>query len=307
VNDAATLPSAIPFEHHGRKAELRIASLEGDTVVRAILFGEGSPRAPTEEYGPAPVVAVGDTLDVAERLRARVLEIDPTHARLVRLRFDGTESEVFAALYSAGKPIQYSYVDKPLSLFHVQTPFASRPWASEMPSAGRPLSFRLVAALRKKGVAVVALTHGAGLSSTGDATLDARLPLRERFEIPDATARAVEAARARGSRVVAIGTSVTRALETSFRLHGRVEAGEGWTDLLLTRKERPHVVSAILTGMHQPGTSHYALLEGFVPLTDRDPLLAAWHAATEQGYVEHEFGDSMLVVALHQERAPIAA
>jgi S-adenosylmethionine:tRNA ribosyltransferase-isomerase len=303
VNDAATLPSALSFEHRGARAELRIASLEGGTHLRAILFGDGSNAIPTEEYGPAPRVERGDRIHIGPLLDAEVEDIDPQHPRLVRLRFDGTEEDVYSAIYRLGRPIQYSYVERQLSLFHVQTLFASRPWASEMPSAGRPLSFGLIAALRKKGIEVRSLTHGAGLSSTGDPTLDARLPLRERYDIPLETAQAVQSASARGARVVAIGTSVTRALEASVRLHGRVEAGAGWTELLIGPKERPRVVSSILTGMHQPGTSHYALLEGFIsPQRGGDPLMSAWRAANDAGYVEHEFGDSMLVLSKRRER-----
>ncbi len=305
VNDAATLPARITFEHDGAPAELRIATLETATTARVILFGAGSPRIATEAYGPAPSVSVGDELVLGASLRARVTEVDREHPRLVRVAFEGVAADVQRALFRLGAPIQYAYVAGPLALYHVQTLFASRAWASEMPSAGRPMTFALVSALRAKGIDVVGLTHGAGLSSTGDAALDARLPLRERYEIPASTVAKVAATRARGGRVVAIGTSVARALEASDRAGN--PRGPAWTELVLGSSERPRVVSAILTGMHQPGTSHYALLEGFVPAGAPDVLGDAWRAANERGYVEHEFGDSMLVVPSARARARAAA
>jgi S-adenosylmethionine:tRNA ribosyltransferase-isomerase len=208
--------------------------------------------------------------------------------------FDAQGAALWSALYRAGRPVQYSYTAGPLALWHVQTVYGARPWAVEAPSAGLPLTWNLLLALRRRGVRLASLTHAAGLSSTGDAALDAALPRPERSDIPAATVEAVEATRAAGGRVVAVGTTVVRALEGRAVQHGgRLVPGEGTTDLLLGPGFVPRVVHGLLTGVHEPGSSHHALLQSFAPL----PLLkeAAGHAEA-RGYLGHEFGDSCLLL-----------
>lgn len=158
--------------------------------------------------------------------------------------------------------------------------------------------------MRARGVRFASITHAAGLSSTGDATLDAALPLRESYDVPVATAAAIAATRAQTpvGRVVAIGTTVVRALESAATAtatgartrYGTVTAGSGDTDLRVGGGHPLRVVDAIFTGMHEPGTSHEALLQAFAP---RDLLLRAFGQAQARGCLGHEFGDSMLVGA----------
>ena len=176
----------------------------------------------------------------------------------------------------------------------MQTAYAARPWAFEMPSAGRPLSWEILLALRRRGVRWASLTHAAGLSATGDPALDAALPLPEAFEIPAATARAVAETRARNGRVVAVGTTVVRALEGAAAQHdGIVRAGRGETDLRITPAFRPRVVDGILSGAHAAHESHFQLLAAFAGAA----LLAAAAAQAERaGFLTHELGDSMLVL-----------
>ena len=151
---------------------------------------------------------------------------------------------------------------------------------------------------------VASLTHAAGLSSTGDDALDAMLPLPERFDLPAATVRAIADAQRRGGRVVAVGTTVVRALEGCARLHGgELVPGEGTTDLRIDARFRPRVVDGLLTGMHGIGSSHRELMQAFAP----EPLLGrAWAHAEERGYMDHEFGDVCLVMPalLADTRAP---
>jgi S-adenosylmethionine:tRNA ribosyltransferase-isomerase len=161
-----------------------------------------------------------------------------------------------------------------------------------MPSAGWALSARLLEELRAEGVGVAWLTHAAGLSSTGDAALDAALPLPERYDIPAATVDAVHAARASSARVLAVGTTVVRALE-SAAAGGVLRSGPGVTDLRLHAGYRPRVVDGILTGVHEKGTSHFDLLGVFA---SAGVLEDALRHAEEQGYLGHEFGDAMLVL-----------
>jgi S-adenosylmethionine:tRNA ribosyltransferase-isomerase len=192
--------------------------------------------------------------------------------------------------------VQYSYLARPLELWDVQTPFAGRPWAVEPPSAGFAMSWQLLLSLRRRGVRFARLTHAAGLSSTGDAALDARLPFAERYEVPAATLHAVAEARGRGSRVVAVGTTVVRALESAIGAPG---ARAGHTELRLGPGSRLHAVDDVLSGMHEPDTDHFYLLEAFAP---RSLLLRANGLAETAGFLGHEFGDVMLVRRAGRDR-----
>jgi len=296
VNDAATLPASLAgHTARGEPVEVRLlASRDGSW--RAIVFGAGDWHSRTEDRSPAPRLAPGDVLRFADDLQAKVSSVSARSGRMITLRFESEGDRFWSALYRHGRPVQYAYVAAPLSLWHVQTPFASRPWSSEMPSAARPLAWELVLAMRARGVRFASITHAAGLSSTGEAELDAALPLRESYDVPAETAAAVSETRTAGGRVIAVGTTVVRALESAAR-HGRngtVTAGSGDTDLVVGGGHALQVVDAIFTGMHEPGTSHDALLQAFAP---RDLLLRAFQGAQARGFLGHEFGDSMLVGA----------
>jgi S-adenosylmethionine:tRNA ribosyltransferase-isomerase len=148
--------------------------------------------------------------------------------------------------------------------------------------------------LRERGVALAHLTHAAGISSTGSAELDRLLPLPERYEIPASLVAAIDRVKDRGRRVVAVGTTVVRALEGCFAENSKLSSGEGVARLVIGPGFRPRVVDGILSGMHEPATSHYALLSAFAS----DGLLrSALDAAERAGFLQHEFGDTMLILA----------
>ncbi len=290
VNDAATLPASLRLTSHD--AELRLAAHAPGGAFRAVLLGSGSWRTPTEARGPAPKMSPGEPIASGE-LTGSVLAVDPENPELVTLRFDQAGAAFERALYARGRVVQYAYLTRELELWDVQSGFAVRPWAFEPPSAGLPLSFELLFALRRGGVELAALSHAAGLSSTGSVSLDQRLPLPERYEIPDATRGLVERTRARGGRIVAVGTTVVRALESSALEHGTLTAGAGEARLVIGPGFRPGVVDGVLTGMHEPTTSHFALLSAFAP---RELLERALRAAERAGYLQHEFGDACLIL-----------
>jgi S-adenosylmethionine:tRNA ribosyltransferase-isomerase len=294
VNDAATLPASLLGHTETDAAiELRLVSREADGTWTAVLFGQGDWRMRTEDRPAPPAVPAGMRLRLGS-LEARVVEVLPPSPRLLRIAFDVSGAELWAGLYRSGRPIQYSYLSGPLALWHLQTAYAARPWAVEAPSAGLPLTWGVLLALRAKGVRLATLTHAAGLSSTGDAALDAVLPRPERFDIPAATVELIESTRAQGGRVVAVGTTVVRALEgRALQSGGTLRPGEGVTDLLMGPGFVPRVVEGLLTGMHEPTTSHYTLLQAFAPL----PLLQeAASLAEGLGYLGHEFGDACLIL-----------
>jgi S-adenosylmethionine:tRNA ribosyltransferase-isomerase len=295
VNDAATLPGSLRGRtDRGEPVEVRLSSELSAGRFRAVLFGAGDWRTPTEARGPAPVLEPGDELELGDDLRATVTAVSFLSTRLVDLRFDVAHDDLWPALYRAGAPVQYAYLRGPLQGWHVQTAYASRPWAAEMPSAGRHLDWSLLTELRQRGVGLAAATHAAGLSSTGDAAIDAALPFPERWEVAPATAAAVTATRARGGRVIAVGTSVVRALESAAGEDGAMRAGAGVTSLRIGDGYRRRVVDGLLTGMHEPTGSHFDLCAAFVA---RPILLAAHAQARSLGYLGHEFGDASLLTA----------
>jgi S-adenosylmethionine:tRNA ribosyltransferase-isomerase len=294
VNDAATMPASLRARWNARDLELRLLAHEGGSRFRAALFGEGDWHVDTDVRVAPPCLAVDAVLDLGG-LRARVVSVSSRSARDVVIELDRQDDRLWSALYALGRPIQYSHVPHALPLWAVQTSYAARPWAMEMPSAGRPLSWNLIHALVARGVTVRALTHAAGISATGDPAIDHALPLPERYDIPERTVVAITEARGRGGRVIAIGTSVTRALEGATAQNGGVlRAGIGITDLRLGAHTRRRVVDGLLTGMHDDDrTSHFALLRAFA---EENVLERAFDHAAAVGYLGHEFGDSMLIL-----------
>ena len=296
VNDAATLPASL----HGRtrageEVELRLIGPPEQDCWQAAVLGAGTWRQRTEDRPLPPELFEGDRIDFGGGgLVAEIRGRTPVSARLVELTFDRDGAALWEALYRVGRPVQYSHLEEDLELWSVQTLFAGRPWAAEMPSAGRPLSWRLVQRLRSRGVGLVSITHAAGLSATGDPAIDAALPLPERYEVPSSTVQAIRDTKQMGGRVIAVGTTVTRALEGAAAAHGgRLEPGAGVTDLVLDAHFEPRIVDGLLTGMHEPTESHYRLLEAFVERTVLDSAVAH---AIEAGYRTHEFGDCTLVL-----------
>jgi S-adenosylmethionine:tRNA ribosyltransferase-isomerase len=305
ANDAATLPASLSGTHapSGAPIEVRLAgrrTLCADDVraFSAVVFGAGDHRTRTEERAAPPRLHAGDTLQLGP-LRAEV-QRTLGHPRLIELRFDGGVDAIWAGIARHGKPIQYAHLPEPLALWDVWTPIAALPVAFEPPSAGFVLDWALLQALRARGVGFATLTHAAGISSTGDAALDARLPLDEPYHVPPSTVAAIERTQRTGGRVIAIGTTVTRALEHAAgsaalddaprpRL---LRAGSGVADQRIGPHTRLRVVDAILSGAHEPGSSHHELLRAFAAAR---VLRRADRALRERGYLTHEFGDSVLV------------
>ena len=301
VNDAATLPASLVGTVDREPVEIRLLGLaepdranpDADDRWRVVLFGRGDWREDTNHRPPPPVLELGAVIELAGGLRAELVARDPSSPRLLELRFDRAGAELHAALYAAGRPIQYSHLEEPLELWSVQTVFASRPWAVEMPSAGRPLTAGMLAALRRRGIELARLTHAAGLSATGDPQLDAALPLPERYEIPAQTVAALARTRARGGRVIAVGTTVVRALESAVGDDGQVEPAARWTDHVVTPETGVRVVTGLLTGLHEPRASHLRMLEA---IAGPDLIRACYEAALERRYLWHEFGDVNLLL-----------
>ncbi|MBV8442046.1 MAG: S-adenosylmethionine:tRNA ribosyltransferase-isomerase [Hyphomicrobiales bacterium] len=295
ANDAATLPACLRGVHSasGEPIEVRLAgwvSAGDPTRFIALAFGAGDHRTRTEDRLSPPPLSPGDRL-VFGALEAVVERpLDPPC--LLRLQFLGDRATVLAGLARHGAPIQYAHVPEPLALWDVWTRIAADPIAFEPPSAGFALDWRTLAIWRRRGVDFATLTLAAGVSSTGCPALDSKLPFDEPFRIPERTAAAIVRAKANDARIVAIGTTVVRALESAAMAECGVRAGDGFARGRIVGGTQLRVVDAILTGVHQPGESHFELLRAFAP---NELLERAASALVERRYRGHEFGDSLLV------------
>jgi S-adenosylmethionine:tRNA ribosyltransferase-isomerase len=299
VNDAATLPGSLDGRTAaGEDFELRLAAPIEQTRFVGVAFGPGDWRTRTELRTPPPPLPLGSLVRIGEII-AKVRAHD---GRRVTFEADeildargepheATPDAIWHAIYAAGLPVQYAHRAEQLPLWTVQTAYAARPWAAEMPSAGRPLTWDVLLALRRAGIAIATLTHAAGLGSIGDVEADRVLPWPERYELPERTATAITRTRAIGGRVIAIGTTVVRALEASG---GR--AGPGIATLRLDPSYRPEVVDGLVSGLHVPGESHFELLRAFA---SHARLARALGVAARAGMSGHELGDACLIVPRH--------
>jgi S-adenosylmethionine:tRNA ribosyltransferase-isomerase len=299
ANDAATLPASLAGIHArtGRPIEVRLAAWRSPVggaaaAFDAIAFGSGDFRLRTEDRPPPPALLPGDALVFGPMTATVVTRLG--HPRFIRLQFDGARAAFWTQLARCGRPVQYAHVPEPLALWDAWTAIAATPVAFEPPSAGFVIAWGDIASMRTRGIGFATLTHAAGLSSTGDAGLDRRLPLDERYRISATTAAAVTDARARGGRIIAIGTTVVRALEHAASPTGRIRAGEREATQRIGAHTPLRIVDAIVTGTHEPGSSHHDLLRAFAS----DAVLDATAAILDRdGFRTHEFGDSMLVFA----------
>jgi S-adenosylmethionine:tRNA ribosyltransferase-isomerase len=281
----------------GAEIEVRLAaraSLASADVLRfhAVVFGAGDHRTRTEDRALPPPLEAGQKLQLGSL--TAVIEELLGHPRLVAIRFDNSPAEVWAGLARHGRPIQYAHMPQPLQLWDVWTPIAAQPVAYEPPSAGFALDWQLLATFAAKGIQFATITHAAGISSTGDAELDRLLPFDEPYRIPPATEKILRRASREGRRVIAIGTTVVRALEHSAARFGAVLAGDGIANQRIGAHARLRVVDGILSGTHEPGTSHYELLRAFA---DDSTLHRADRELDTGGFRTHEFGDSVLIFA----------
>lgn len=300
ANDAATLPASLRGSHEltGEPIEIRLAGFlptDEPTVGHltrfvAVVFGEGDYQMRTEDRPVPPPLAPGDRLLLGPLIALVERLLD--HPRLIAVHFVGEPARVTAGLAKHGRPIQYSHVPEGLELWDVWTNLAAEPFAFEAPSAGFALSWNALSTWKRRGIEFATLTHAAGISSTGDPKLDERLPFDEPYIIPATTADSIAAARERGGAVIAIGTTVARALESAAAGDGSVRAGKGTARGRIGADTTLQVVDTILTGVHQPGESHFELLRAFA---DDSVLQRIHEAATERHYRTHEFGDSLLI------------
>lgn len=284
VNTSRTLPALLKaHDEHGQAVEVRLAHRQSDALWDGLLLD-----------GRKQVGRTGMQLDFGEGLSARVTGPRPDLPYLWQIQFDRCCMPLLDLIYRLGEPIRYYYVENSLPIDLYQTVYAREPGSVEMPSAGRPFSWELLLRLRRKGIGLATITLHAGLSSTRDDELDAVRPVgEEEFTVPAETAQAINTAHSEGGRVIAVGTTVVRAVETAALPDGGVEPARGLTRLRIRPDYKLRAIDGLLTGMHEPRTTHLDMLTAFVP---PDRLQAAYQEAISRKYLWHEFGDMNLIL-----------
>jgi S-adenosylmethionine:tRNA-ribosyltransferase-isomerase (queuine synthetase) len=290
VNTSATLPAAVRLLHPtGLAVHFSTPLPDGDWLVE-LRSAAGAATAP---YGG------GFSGQQLELPGAAVLTLGARFTgRLWRARLS---TAVVPYLLRHGSPIRYSYVRRPWPIGSYQTVFGTTPGSAEMPSASRPFTPEIVARLVARGITFAPLTLHTGVSSL-ESEED---PYPEPYDVPPATARLVNLTRQHGGRVIAVGTTVVRALETAARVPGQAphpaavaaphpaSPAAGWTEHIVTPRTRLLAVDGLLTGLHEPRSSHLRMLAAFAGL---DLLARCYAAAIDHGYLWHEFGDLHLLL-----------
>ncbi len=280
VNTSATLPAALPARLGEHPLELHLSTPAGD--------GSWAVELRTVDLLPFKRPPIGTRLELPDGAHAELVADYLGSDRLGLARLSLGEP-VERYLRRHGRPIRYAYQDREYPVDAYQTAFAREPGSAEMPSAGRPFTPELVTKLVARGVLVAPLTLHAGVSSLerGEA------PYPERYRVPAATARLVNAVHEWGGRVIAVGTTVVRALETVAAPDGSVSPGEGSTSLVVTAGRGLRAIDGLLTGWHDPTSAHLELLEAAVGAR---LLERSYEAARAHAYRFHEFGDTHLIL-----------
>jgi S-adenosylmethionine:tRNA ribosyltransferase-isomerase len=305
VNTSATLNAALPILEHERERQLHFSTRVpgGFWTVEVRRVQDGASR-------PCRDVSAGQRLALPAGGSATLLAPYPSvgqQAPGARLWIATVQvpGAIVDYLQRFGAPIRYKYVTDNWPSEMYQTVFATEPGSAEMPSAGRPFTPELVTTLVSRGVQIAPLLLHTGVSSLEDH----EPPYEEFFRVPRETAERITTARRGGHRIVAVGTTVVRALETVTDGSGLTSPGEGWTDVVIAPSRRVQAMDGLITGFHEPHASHLMLLEQVIAAAHRraarrshsrpdpgDLLARAYAEALAQGYLWHEFGDSHLIL-----------
>lgn len=288
-NSSRTLPASLigRIGSADLKVEVRLAEhLPDDCWLALLLFQAGDYHQPQLRQGLI--------IDFGQGLRAQVEGSDLMNSRLWKLRFSTSGAELLDLIYRLGEPIRYEYAAAPWDIECYQNVYSTEPGSAEMPSAGRAFTWRSLLNLRRLGIQFAYLTLHAGLSSYMDDELDRKLPAsEEEYFISEETADKIRDAHGAGHRVIAIGTTVVRAIESVAEECGFVQSGHRYTRLTINSGYPLRVTDGLLTGLHEPVASHLDLLSAFLPA---DRIRKAYEEAIRLRYLWHEFGDVNLIV-----------
>ncbi|MDT5148046.1 MAG: S-adenosylmethionine:tRNA ribosyltransferase-isomerase [Mycobacterium sp.] len=289
VNNSATMPAAVDARRAGRPIVVHFSMARAEKTVVVEL------RPAEHATGHLTDIRPGERIDMPGGAALVISSSSPGAgvggARLwtARVAIEGPAGGLGSYLARHGRPIRYSYVPHEWPLRYYQTVFARHAGSAEMPSAARPFSTEVVTGLVSAGIGIAPITLHAGVSSAEAG----ERPSPEWFDVPSATARMVNSAHEAGCRVIAVGTTVTRALESAANAGGVVREAAGWTDMVLGPGSPCRAVDGLITGWHEAGASHLLLLEA---VAGPELVGAAYREAIAHGYLWHEFGDSALLL-----------
>ncbi len=286
-NTSRTLPASLDGCEitKGQCMEIRLAQHLPDDSWLAL---------PLCQQQPTCSLQTGIDIDFGQGLTATVENRDTHIPQLWKIRFSKSGTELMDTLYRLGRPIRYEYVSEPWDLDYYQTVYAKEPGSAEMPSAGRAFTWKLLFDLKRRGVETAHIVLHTGLSSYMDDELDAQhLASEEEYFISEAAAQKINRTHEKGGRVIAVGTTVVRALESVADTNGKVQLQHGYTRLRITAEHKLKTVDGLLTGLHEPEASHLDLLTAFLPA---QKIKQAYEDAVQRGYLWHEFGDLNLIL-----------
>ena len=300
INQTSTLPARFPvyLKRENISLELRLASFSGSSLMdmntwNAVLFTNDHWKLDTSKRTNIPSIKKGDILEIGNDFHAMITKV---HAHFPRmLQIDLQSSTPLYYMYKYGKPIQYSYMNEEISILDHQTIFSGPPVSVEPPSASLQMNWALFFALKAKGIHVLPVIHGAGISTTGDSELDQKLPLAEFSKVPTKTAQSINKAKKENKRIIAQGTTVMRSLESFFDSKEQsMKPGETYTNLKLNADHLSKVTDGLITGIHEEGSSHRELLTSLI---NAECIEFCYQKAHKNDLKIHEFGDLMLVLA----------
>jgi S-adenosylmethionine:tRNA ribosyltransferase-isomerase len=278
-NNSRTIPAVLEAKACSREVEIRLSRQLDDNRWEVLIWGG--------------LFSAGDELLLKEGVKA-VISGNGNEKPLITLTFSISGVELMDYIYKHGEPIRYEYIDSAWTLDAYQTAYASVPGSVEMASAGRAFSWKMFEQLRAKGIKTAFLTLHTGLSYYGNDRWPNPQKHPEAFHIPEETAELINSARKANGRVIAVGTTVVRALESAAVENGYVTQTEGITNLYIKKDHQLKAVDGLVTGLHEPEATHLEMLTAF---TYEHHLFEAYRQALKKGYLWHEFGDMNLIFA----------
>lgn len=284
LNNSRTIPAVLKGQRGKQTIEIRLSRKLTSNEWEALIVGG--------------VITVGEKIDLPGGLTTTITGLG-AESPLIVLSFSKSGLDLLDIFYQYGEPLHYEYIETPWPIEMYQTVYASVPGSVEMPSAGRAFTWRLLNKLKKKGVNIAYLQLHAGLSYYGNDHWPNPNKHLEEFCIPAETAELVNKTRKNNGRVIAVGTTVVRALETAVNVNGNVEPQKGITSLYIQKGYPLKAVDGLITGLHEPEASHLDLLSAFI---DKGLLMKAYKKALADGYLWHEFGDMNLILPMDERK-----
>jgi S-adenosylmethionine:tRNA ribosyltransferase-isomerase len=277
-NNSRTLPASLKGKQGNRNVEVRLSRKIGGNRWDVLIVGD--------------FYQTGEPIDFPEGVSGR-MKGQGSERPLVQVEFSRGGSELMDFFFKYGEPIRYEYIDEPWPLDYYQNVYGSVPGSVEMASAGRAFTWRLLQALKEKGVGVVFIQLHAGLSYYGNDRWPMPQNHPEDYHVGSEAVKEILHAKDRGKRIIAVGTTVVRALETVMTQYGQLQPAEGITNVYISGDTHLQIVDGLITGLHEPEASHLDLLKAFI---SENKLQNAYQTALAKNYKWHEFGDMNIIL-----------